>query len=58
MLELPRRHAPDRRVHSLAFRFHSPVFAGERLVAAGTDSALRIATYRDDRHATAEVTYA
>jgi 3-methylfumaryl-CoA hydratase len=62
MLELPRRHAPDRRVRSLAFRFRSPVFAGERLVARGTPSGdgaeLRIATRRDDRHATAEVRYA
>jgi 3-methylfumaryl-CoA hydratase len=61
MLELPRRHSPDRRVRSLAFRFHSPVFAGERLVACGTPSddgaELRIATHRDDRHASAEVTF-
>lgn len=58
MLELPRRHAPDRQVRSLTFRFHSPVFAGEHLIATGSASDLRIATHRDSRHATAAVTYA
>lgn len=63
MLELPRRHAPERPVRSLSFRFHRPVFAQERLVAAGAPSSadraeLRIATAREARHATAEIRFA
>ncbi|MEU3785917.1 hypothetical protein [Streptomyces sp900129855] len=61
MLELPRRHAPDRPVRSLSYRLRRPVFAGERLAACGApadDRAdLHIATHREDRHATAEVTF-
>lgn len=61
MLELVRREEP-RRVSSLAFRFRSPVFALEQVVAYGTRSeaaaTLGTATHRDDRHATAEVTFA
>ncbi|MFC4498115.1 MULTISPECIES: hypothetical protein [Streptomyces] len=61
MLETVRRHAPDRRVRSLAYRLRSPVFAGERLTACGTpagdEAALRVATHREERHATAEVTF-
>ncbi|MDH6622621.1 hydroxyacyl-ACP dehydratase HTD2-like protein with hotdog domain [Streptomyces sp. LBL] len=62
MLELARRHAPQRRLRSLSYRLRRPVFAGERLLACGTrvdDRAeLRIATHREERHATAEVTFA
>lgn len=62
MLELPRRHAPARRVRKLSYRLRTPVFAGERLAACGTPSAdgaeLRVATHREARHATAEVTFA
>lgn len=31
MLETVRRHAPQRRVHSLSYRLRAPAFAGERL---------------------------
>ncbi|MDF3139870.1 MULTISPECIES: hypothetical protein [unclassified Streptomyces] len=62
MLELARRHAPDRRVRSLSYRLRRPVFAGEHLVACGTPrgdrAELRIATHREERHAAAEVTFA
>jgi 3-methylfumaryl-CoA hydratase len=62
MLELPRRHAPDRQVRSLSYRLRSPVFAGEHLAAWGTpagDSAeLGVATHREARHATAKVVFA
>ncbi|MER6162646.1 hypothetical protein ABT147_45435 [Streptomyces sp. NPDC001868] len=61
MLELARRHAPDRRVRSLEYRLRRPVFGGEPLVVCGTPTddgaALRVATGREDRHATAEVTF-
>lgn len=61
MLELVRRDAPERRVRSLAYRLHRPVFAGEHLLADGTpgdDGArLHIATHREPRHTTAEVTF-
>jgi hydroxyacyl-ACP dehydratase HTD2-like protein with hotdog domain len=62
MLELARRSAPDRAVRLLAYRLRSPVFVGEHLLAYGTPNDgganLRIATQRDTRHATAEVTFA
>jgi len=62
MLELPRRHAPDRPVRSLSYRLRRPVFAGEHLIACGTPAGagaeLHVATHREDRHATAEVTFA
>ncbi|MFE7278522.1 hypothetical protein [Streptomyces sp. NPDC057623] len=62
MLELPRRHTPDRQVRSLSYRLRRPVFAGEALVACGSPAdgraELLIATHRDDQHATAEVTFA
>lgn len=61
MLELPRRNAPARRVRSLSYRLHRPVFAGEHLAACGTPgddrAELRITTHREERHATAEVTF-
>ncbi|GAA2931995.1 hypothetical protein [Streptomyces mexicanus] len=62
MLELARRHAPDRTVRSVSYRLRRPVFVGARLLASGTPTAgtaaLRIATHREPRHATAEVTFA
>ncbi|MEU2686834.1 hypothetical protein ABZ654_23740 [Streptomyces hygroscopicus] len=62
MLELLRRNAPTRQVRSLSYRLRSPAFAGEHLLAAGSPTdgraQLRIATGRQDRHATAEVTFA
>ncbi|NDU76406.1 hypothetical protein GWI34_27815 [Actinomadura sp. DSM 109109] len=35
MAELPRRHAPRRRVGALAYRFRRPVFAGEPVLVTG-----------------------
>ncbi|MYT75456.1 MULTISPECIES: MaoC family dehydratase N-terminal domain-containing protein [unclassified Streptomyces] len=62
MLELVRRGAPERRVRSLSYRLRHPVFVGEHLVARGTPGAhgaeLSIATVREERHATAQVTFA
>ncbi|GHB73629.1 hypothetical protein GCM10010377_75090 [Streptomyces viridiviolaceus] len=62
MLELVRRNAPSRPVRSVSYRLRRPAFAGEQLLACGapTDrsAALRIATAREDRHATAEVSFA
>ncbi|MET7511680.1 MaoC family dehydratase N-terminal domain-containing protein [Streptomyces albidoflavus] len=62
MLELARREAPSRTVGSVSYRLRRPAFAGEHLLACGTPSdhgaALRIATPREDRHATAEVSFA
>ncbi|MFF1691929.1 MULTISPECIES: hypothetical protein [unclassified Streptomyces] len=62
MLELVRRNAPDRPVRSLSYRLRSPAFAGEHLLAAGApadrNATLQIATHREQRHATAEVTFA
>ncbi|NRQ34740.1 hypothetical protein HII36_23320 [Nonomuraea sp. NN258] len=69
MLELVRRDAADRRVRSLSYRLRRPAFAGEHLLACGgptvldggrpgARAALRVATHREDRHATAEVTFA
>ncbi|MFI1337744.1 hypothetical protein ACH4U7_48240 [Streptomyces sp. NPDC020845] len=62
MLELVRRNAPERRVRALSYRLWRPVFAGERILADGTaadgQAGLRIATHREARHATAEVTFA
>lgn len=61
MLELVRRNG-SRSVRSLSFRFRSPVFTGERLVACGEQrgkvAQLHVATARDARHATAEVNFA
>ena len=61
MLELVRRHAPARQVRSLSYRLRRPLFAGEPLLACGTPTDggadLRIATRREERHATAEVTF-
>ncbi|MGW1208855.1 hypothetical protein ACWD5F_04355 [Streptomyces sp. NPDC002499] len=61
MLELPRRRAPDRRVRSLSYRLHKPVFGGEHLAACGTPAGegaeLWAATHREGRHATAQVTF-
>ncbi|MDX3387985.1 hypothetical protein PV682_42085 [Streptomyces niveiscabiei] len=62
MLELVRRNAPERQVRSLSYRLHRPVFLGEHLLADGTPTddhaRLHIATHREARHATAEVTFA
>lgn len=62
MLDLVRREAPGRRVASLSYRLRRPAFAGEPLLACGTpaggSAALRIATHREPRHATAEVAFA
>ncbi|MER6152915.1 FAS1-like dehydratase domain-containing protein [Streptomyces hirsutus] len=61
MLELARRNAPNRLVRSVAYRLRRPAFVGEQLLASGTPSeggtTLRIATHREQRHATAEVTF-
>ncbi|TVT50434.1 hypothetical protein FNH05_15955 [Amycolatopsis rhizosphaerae] len=58
MLELVR----DRPVRSVAFRLRRPVFAGEHLRLLGSPglegAGLRVATAREDRHATAEVGFA
>ncbi|MDX5563006.1 hypothetical protein PYK79_05490 [Streptomyces sp. ID05-04B] len=62
MLELVRRNAPERQVRSLSYRLHRPAFVGEHLLADGTPTddhaQLHIATHREARHATAEVTFA
>ncbi|MEW1748948.1 hypothetical protein [Streptomyces angustmyceticus] len=62
MLELVRRNAPARQVCTLRYRLRRPLFAGEHLVACGKPSdghtELHIATHREPRHATAEVTFA
>ncbi|MFF1357363.1 MaoC family dehydratase N-terminal domain-containing protein [Streptomyces sp. NPDC058297] len=64
MLELARREAPGREIHTLSYRLRKPVFVGERVCALGDladdggSAGLRIATRRDERHATAEVTFA
>lgn len=63
MLELVRRRAPRRRLRSLSYRLRKPVFAGEQVCALGDPPSegparLRIATRRDEEHATAEVTFA
>ncbi|MEV0006977.1 hypothetical protein AB0M10_06790 [Streptomyces sp. NPDC051840] len=62
MLEVVRREAPGRQVGSLGFKLRRPVFGGEHLLAQGTPSGtgveLRTVTHREDRHATAEVTFA
>jgi hydroxyacyl-ACP dehydratase HTD2-like protein with hotdog domain len=63
MLELPRRHAVDRQVASLSYRFRSPVFADTTFRALATAEAddrlsLRIATAGTDAHATADVVFA
>lgn len=62
MLELVRRNQPERTVHSVAFRLRSPLFCGEQLAALGESHGgehadLRVATAREPRHATAEVTF-
>ncbi|MEK0098987.1 MaoC family dehydratase N-terminal domain-containing protein [Streptomyces sp. A475] len=63
MLELARREAPQREVRTLSYRLRKPVFAGEQVCALGDvaddgrSAGLRIATRRDERHATAEVTF-
>ncbi|MEV6703315.1 hypothetical protein AB0M68_40445 [Streptomyces sp. NPDC051453] len=62
MLELVRRNAPDRQVRSLSYRLRRPAFVGEQLLATGafadSNATLQIATHREQRHATAEVTFA
>lgn len=58
MLELVR----DKQIRSLSYRLRRPVFAGEHLRALGGaengGASLRIATAREERHATAEVSFA
>jgi hydroxyacyl-ACP dehydratase HTD2-like protein with hotdog domain len=58
MLELVR----DKQIRSLSYRLRSPVFAGEHLRALGSPenggASLRIATAREERNATAEVSFA
>ncbi|WKX15425.1 hypothetical protein [Streptomyces sp. NL15-2K] len=60
-LELVRRHAPERQLCSLSYRLRRPVFAGGHIAAAGAPTAdgaeLSLATARERRHATAEVTF-
>jgi hydroxyacyl-ACP dehydratase HTD2-like protein with hotdog domain len=65
MLELARRGAPERQVRTLSYRLRKPVFAGEHVLALGDPAAdvdeparLRVATRRDEEHATAEVRFA
>ncbi|MGW4287250.1 FAS1-like dehydratase domain-containing protein [Streptomyces sp. NPDC004673] len=63
MLEPLRREDPARQVRSVSYRLRRPAFAGERLLVAGSPAgdggaALRVATHREERHATAEVTFA
>ncbi|MFI9833116.1 hypothetical protein ACIHIX_36135 [Streptomyces sp. NPDC051913] len=59
MLELVRVNAPDRVVRSLSYRLHRPAFLAEHLLVDGVfgdpRAALRVATRREPRHATAEV---
>jgi 3-methylfumaryl-CoA hydratase len=60
MLDLARRYVPERRVSQASYRMRAPVFCDEPVLAVGTplDSGtvtMRIATARDPRHATAEV---
>ncbi|HVV09452.1 hypothetical protein [Amycolatopsis sp.] len=58
MLELVR----DKEVRSLSYRLRKPLFVGEHLRAlgdpAGEGATLRVASGRDERHATAEVRFA
>lgn len=63
MLELARHNAPAQAVRSVGYRLRQPVFAGEHVRAVGAPDSggkagLRIATAREPRHATAEVTFA
>lgn len=58
MLELVRANAPERQVRSLSYRLHKPAFLGEPILAEGGPGALRVATHREARHASAEVTFA
>lgn len=62
MLELARVNVPRRRVSSVSYRLRHPAFAGEHLLASGVaasdGAALRLASARERRHATAEVTFA
>ncbi|MER5437232.1 hypothetical protein [Streptomyces sp. NPDC002790] len=61
MLDLVRRNAPQRQVSSLSYRLHRPAFAGEHLLATGVPEGehaqLAVATHREARHASAEVTF-
>ncbi|HEV7626354.1 MAG TPA: hypothetical protein VGO89_07645 [Streptomyces sp.] len=66
MLELVRQEAPGRTVRTVSYRLRRPVFCGERLLTCGegrgadggTDVRLRVASCREDEHATAEVGFA
>lgn len=56
MAELPRRHAPDRRVTGLAYRFRRPVFAGEGVLVTGSpDGRLAVIDAAGQARAQAEV---
>lgn len=62
MLEPVRRDSPRREVGSLTYRLHRPAFAGEHLLVEGQPvdgrARLHVATHREARHASAEVTFA
>ncbi|MEV5978313.1 hypothetical protein [Streptomyces sp. NPDC052114] len=63
MLQAARAHAPGRTVRGLSYRLHQPLFAGEQLLALGgpdgeRGAELRVASRRDERHASARVTFA
>lgn len=57
MLELVRTNAPERAVRAFSYRLHRPAFAGEHLLAYGCPDGLGVATYREERHASAEVSF-
>ncbi|GAY10842.1 MaoC family dehydratase N-terminal domain-containing protein [Pseudonocardia sp. N23] len=48
LLELPRRHAPDRTVRSFEYRLRAPAFAGTPILAAGGPSAADSAGTAED----------
>jgi len=66
MLELVRREAPTRTVRTLSYRLRKPAFCGEQLLTCGESEGrdgdgrmrLRVASCREDAHATAEVSLA
>jgi itaconyl-CoA hydratase/mesaconyl-C4 CoA hydratase len=73
MLEAVRRNAAERRVRSLTYRLRYPAFVGEQLLVsgrevgggglgagggAGVGAELRVASHRENRHATASVEFA
>ncbi len=62
MLEMVRENAPGRTVRALSYRLRAPLFVGEQLVAVGEEgpggAELRVASRREERHASARVTFA